>query len=115
MHELSIAHSIVSTAVEAARNAGVSDVRSVTLQLGELSGVVDEALTFGYEIASAGTMLEGSKLEIERVKAKIWCEVCATERELAAPNRFRCVVCDTPSARLVAGRELQLVGLEYGS
>jgi hydrogenase nickel incorporation protein HypA/HybF len=115
MHELSIAHSIVSTAVKAAQDAGVTDVRLVSLQLGELSGVVDEALLFGYEVASVGTILEGTTLEIQRVAARIWCEVCDTERELAAPNRFRCVVCDTPSARLVAGRELQLVGLEYGT
>ena len=113
MHELSIAHSIVTTAIAAAEEAGVTDVRSVTLELGALSGVVDDALQFGYEVASAGTMLEGTALQIERVPVRIWCEVCEAERELSAPTRFRCAECDTPSGRVVSGRELQVVGLEY--
>ena len=56
MHELSIAHSLVETAVEAAEKAGARRVTRVSLRLGALSGVVRNALEFGYEIAAQSTL-----------------------------------------------------------
>ncbi|MEL6149386.1 MAG: hydrogenase maturation nickel metallochaperone HypA, partial [Chloroflexota bacterium] len=50
MHELSIAYSLVNTAEAAARDAGVTAVSRVYLQLGAISGVVHDALLFSYDI-----------------------------------------------------------------
>ena len=61
MHELSIAHSLVESAVDAAEKAGARRVTRVHLRLGALSGVVRNALEFGYEITTQGTLLEGSE------------------------------------------------------
>jgi hydrogenase nickel incorporation protein HypA/HybF len=112
MHELSVATALVAQAERAAREAGADRVTVVHLQLGRLSGLVPESLTFGYEIACQGTVLEGSRLEIERVEPVIWCSPCQANVTLASPNRFRCPTCDTPSAEVVAGRELHLRSLE---
>ncbi len=61
MHELAIAESVVSSVLERTGEQSVSVVR---LRVGRLSGVVPDALTFCFELATAGTALEGASLEI---------------------------------------------------
>ena len=61
MHELAIAESVVSSVLERTGDSRVSVVR---LRVGRLSGVVPDALTFCFELAAAGTTLEGATLEI---------------------------------------------------
>ena len=65
MHELAIAESVVATVLERTGGRQVSVVR---LRVGRLSGVVPDALTFCFELATAGTPLEGATLEIEEVQ-----------------------------------------------
>jgi hydrogenase nickel incorporation protein HypA/HybF len=113
MHELSIAHGLVSAAVAAADREGISHVESVQLRLGVMSGVVADSLLFGYDVATAGTLLEGSTLQIEPVEVAIWCPTCQAEKEIVEEYHFVCPDCDTPSGRLVRGREIQIVSLEY--
>jgi hydrogenase nickel incorporation protein HypA/HybF len=112
MHELAIAQQLVSIAEEAAREAGASRVETVYLRLGDLAGVVREALDFAYEIASARTRLEGSRLVIERVPVRVHCEACDLEGPPLAPERLRCARCEKPTPRIVAGRELLIRAIE---
>ena len=112
MHELSIARNLVVLAEETARSANADRVVAVRIRVGALSGVAAEALVFGYDVATEGTLLQGSSLEIERVPVAIFCESCAEERELEGIRSFRCPVCDAPSGRLVRGKELEMVSLE---
>ena len=113
MHELSIALSLVEMASSAATNAGVSHVQSVHLRLGALSGVVKEALLFGFEIATADTPLAGAKLIIEEVPVQVYCAQCAAPALLPDMQHFCCPRCHTPTSQILAGRELELVALEY--
>lgn len=112
MHELSVATALVAQAEKAARAAGVEHVVAVRLRLGRLSGLVPESLVYSFEIASAGTTVAGARLDIERVEPMIWCPQCEAAVTLASPTRFRCPRCDTPSADVLAGRELELRSLE---
>src|SRR4029450_4756783 len=61
MHELAIAESIVQ-AVQS--RIGDRPGRSVHLQVGQLSGVLTDALTCALELAASGTPLEGAELLI---------------------------------------------------
>jgi hydrogenase nickel incorporation protein HypA/HybF len=112
MHELSIAYSLVELASESARGAGATKVRSLHLRLGALSGVVRGALEFSYEIATAGTPLEGSKLIVTELPVRVYCASCEVEVELASVQRFRCPKCDTPSGDVRQGRELEVESIE---
>lgn len=113
MHELSIAHSLVDLAGDAAARAGVERVSVVHLRLGALAGVVRDALEFSFEVASVGTPLAGARLAIEAVPVRVFCPRCEAEAELADVQQFRCPRCGTPTAQVLAGRELELVALEY--
>lgn len=113
MHELSIAYSLVQAADDAARAAGVQQVSIVHLRLGALSGVVKDALLFSYDIATDGTFLEGSRLQIEDVPVVVYCPQCAAERTLTSVQLFRCPVCQTATGDIRQGKELEIVSLEY--
>ncbi len=112
MHELSIAYSLVELASQSAHDAGATRVRAVHLRLGALSGVVRGALEFGYEIATADTLLAHSQLHVKELPVHIYCASCQEVVELHSVQRFRCPLCDTPSGDIRQGRELEIESIE---
>lgn len=111
MHELSIAASIVDLAQEEAAHRGVR-VLAVHLQLGPLAGVVREALLGSFEIAAAGTPLEGSRLLIEQTAIVVYCPECRMRRIVPTLQWLRCPECGTPTPDVLEGAELQVTALE---
>jgi hydrogenase nickel incorporation protein HypA/HybF len=67
VHELSIAMSLVELACEEKEKRQLPRVQAVHLRLGLLSGVVREALVFSFDVASAGTSIEGAALRVEEM------------------------------------------------
>ncbi|MCZ2148599.1 MAG: hydrogenase maturation nickel metallochaperone HypA [Bryobacterales bacterium] len=112
MHELSIAHGLVEAASEAAREAGAVKVNEVRVRIGALSGVVASALLFCYDIAAAGTPLQGARLLITELPVVVYCPHCEAEVELPSIQLFCCPVCDTPAAAIRQGREMEIESLE---
>lgn len=114
MHELSLSYSLVNNVLEAIGEDAIH-VDSLTLRLGELSGVDRSALEFTFPIAASGTMLEGANFLIESVPVTIYCSSCDAVAPLASIQSFRCPTCNTPSADIRSGRELDLVRIEYST
>jgi hydrogenase nickel incorporation protein HypA/HybF len=112
MHELSIALGMIEVASEEVIRRGNPRVHAVHLKIGELSGVVKDALLFSYEIASKDTLLEGSRLEIETVPVVIFCSQCQIEQTLTSLQLFACSICGRLSGDIRRGKELELVALE---
>ena len=111
MHELSVALSLIDAVEEEAqRHSG--RVQAVHLKLGPLSGVVKEALLSAFEIARAGTTVEGARLVIEEAPIVIYCPRCQARQPVASMQWFCCPACDTPASEVVQGKELELVALE---
>ena len=111
MHELSIAMSIVDSALEEAERRDVT-VDAVHLEVGPLSGVVADALLFSYEIACSGTALEGSKLVIREVPIEVYCPACESSRTLNSMQWFCCPQCGSPTSDVIHGKELAITALE---
>jgi hydrogenase nickel incorporation protein HypA/HybF len=112
MHELSIIQSVVSTVTEAMATHPDVRICTVRLKVGVLSGVVENALQFVYDVATEGTMLAGSRLEVVHEPVKIFCSQCGEIRELVGVQSFRCPVCGTPSYDIRQGRELEVESVE---
>jgi hydrogenase nickel incorporation protein HypA/HybF len=112
MHELSIAMSMVEMAAEEAERRGGVQVSAIHLKLGDLSGVVKEALLFSYTLACEGTPLEGSRLVIEEVPVVVYCPACRAETALVSVQQFCCAACHAPTSQVVRGREPEVVALE---
>ncbi|MEU9175878.1 hydrogenase maturation nickel metallochaperone HypA [Streptomyces sp. NPDC048550] len=114
MHEMSIAMAVVAQVEEAAEAGGASAVTSVRLQVGELAGVVPDALAFCFELACAGTVLEGAELVTESVPARAHCRSCTGDWAVGMPPRLVCPGCgQATEVELLAGRELQILSVHW--
>jgi hydrogenase nickel incorporation protein HypA/HybF len=112
VHELSIANNLVSIALEHAQQSGDVRVKQINLRIGALSCVHRDALMFSFDLVTAGTPLAGAKLHITDVPIVIYCPKCASLRDLLGVQIFRCPVCQTPSADIRQGRELDIESIE---
>ncbi len=110
MHELAITQSVVDMVVE--RTAG-RPIECVRLQVGQLSGVVPEAIEFCYELVTAGTSLEGSVLEIEQTPGSAHCRTCAQDFHL--PDLILLCPCGSADVAVVTGHELQVLSVRLVS
>lgn len=111
MHELSLMESTVEIALEYAHREGIQKILQLNLRVGEMSGVVPEALEFAFDACTQGTIATGAKLQIELVPVLCYCKEC--DREFAPPDLiYACPNCGTISSKILQGRELQLISLE---
>ncbi|WP_431981216.1 hydrogenase maturation nickel metallochaperone HypA [Streptomyces qinglanensis] len=113
MHEMSIAMAVVCQVEEAARTHGAAGVETVTLQVGELAGVVPEALRFSFALACEGTVLSGAELVADQVPGRARCTSCAREWETGLPPRLGCPRCADSRTELLSGRELQIATVRW--
>jgi len=111
MHELSIAQSIMEIVAEHVPDDYQGSVKSITLKVGELSGVVVESLEFCFSAVTAGTRFEGAVLEVERIGLTARCEQCATVSPVSN-NAFICQACGSTQLTIISGRELQVSEIE---
>jgi len=112
MHELSIAMSIVESLEQEVKQRGCGPVEAVHIRIGGLSGVVPRALRSAYEMAVERTPFANSRLVIEEVPIVIYCAGCGRSRVVEWPGEFFCPECNTQSAEVVSGRELEIFALE---
>lgn len=111
MHELGLTQHLVEIAEGAARANGATLVRTVTVEIGALAGVVPESVEFCYEACSRGTLLEGSRLEILFVPGRGRCYDCNNECSLDTYT-VACPHCGGFSLERVQGEELRVVAVE---
>jgi len=107
MHELSIAESVVEAVLE---RTGDRHVRTVRLQVGRLCGVVPDALMFCFELATAGTALEGAALEIDNPSGRAHCREC--DADFILPDLILLCDCGSADVEVTAGRELHVMSVE---
>lgn len=108
MHELSIVQSVVDLCEN---SAGGCPVTSVTMELGELSGVIPEAIEFCFDACVKGTLLEGAKLVIHRIPATGACYQCNTVFSMHTCYD-PCPACGSHLVTMTAGEELRVKELE---
>lgn len=111
MHETGIAAEILDIAEREAARLGAAGVASVTVRVGELSGVAPDALVFAFEALCAGTGAAGARLNIERVPVRARCQACGLESMPETELVLWCAGCGAV-LEIVAGQELQVECLE---
>jgi len=111
MHEWSLACALVRSAEEEARRRGAISVHAVTVSVGFLTGVVPELLRRSYDMAVAGTLLEGAPLLIRMEPVSARCPACKKESTFEG-FALLCPACGTSGLEVVAGDEIFLRGLD---
>ena len=109
MHELSIARAVVRSVVDALPDPH-SRVAGVRLRVGALSGVLPSAVAFAYDVATQGTPLAGSTLQIQTAPVTVRCPACGVQ-ELADLRAFVCPVCGRPCGDVTGGDELEITAV----
>lgn len=108
MHELSIAQSVLEVAT---RHAAGRPVRAVELRVGHLRQVVPDSLEFAWQLVSDGSPLEGARLEIEPVPARVGCRDCGEVSEVDG-FPLACGRCGGLGVEVLGGEELLVDALE---
>ena len=106
MHELGITRNIVAIVSDAAKGRRV---RRVTLEVGELSGVMTDAIAFCFDVVAQGTVLEGAELDIQVVRGRARCSACGPS---STPPRFTPLALAARAAEQLQGEELNIKTME---
>lgn len=110
MHEISLMQNTLDIAIAQAQENKAAKIECLTLKIGELSGVIPEALEFAFEILIEGTMAGDAELEIEIIPVVCYCQIC--DRSFQPNNYiFACPQCQQISSNILSGRELDLASL----
>ncbi|WP_455502202.1 hydrogenase maturation nickel metallochaperone HypA [Gemmiger sp.] len=112
MHELGIVFHIIRTVEDVARQNNVARIRRVTLQLGEVSGVVESYLQDCWKWAAAkSAILPDAVLTVETIPAVTVCEDCGEQYPTVRFGRT-CPRCQSTRTHLVQGNEMLIKEIE---
>lgn len=107
MHELGLCSEMVHTLEELMDKEHLTEIHSVTVQIGEVTGVLPRYMMECWPAAIEGTRLDGSELKIDWVNAKGMCRHCDTEF-LVSQNKGHCPKCGSEDYDLETGFEFEI-------
>jgi hydrogenase nickel incorporation protein HypA/HybF len=110
MHERSLVKSLLRQIEEIAQRHRASQVTSVSVEIGPLSGVEAECVRLAYEELREGTCCEQALLVIEPSGLVIRCRECKLESQLES-FLFRCECCGSGKVQLISGGTFRLLSI----
>ncbi|MCW2242676.1 hydrogenase maturation nickel metallochaperone HypA [Azospirillum canadense] len=111
MHELALSQGIIDVIRDQSAAQGFTRVKTVRLVIGALSHVEPDAIAFGFDAVSRGTVAEGAALEIERPPGEAFCLGCEKPVPLAERSD-PCPHCGGHQLVVTGGEELRVKELE---
>jgi len=111
LHELSIVETMVDMVMEKAREANAKKVLRVYLIIGELTGVLNDAVELYFAILTKDTIAAGAELFFQRPPTLVRCRNCSTEY---TPENMKivCPQCKEQKIEIISGRELYIDSLD---
>lgn len=111
MHEYSITQNIVSMALEKATAAKANKITRINMVIGDLSGIVDESVSFYFDFLTKNTLADGADLSFEKKPVVLRCRTCHAE---FTPNdhAWACPKCHEIGLEIISGRECYLESIE---
>lgn len=111
MHEMSLCESLVDIIRSEAASGQFRTVRRVVLEVGPLSSVEPEALRFGFDVITRGTLAEGAALDIVSPPALGHCLSCF--KEVTITSRLDpCPECGGTELQISGGDTLRIKEME---
>lgn len=112
MHELGIVFHIADSLLAVGRENNLTSISSVTIELGEVSGVVDSYLTDCWRwTAEKHDLLRGCKMLIETLPAVTLCESCGKTYPTVTYAKV-CPFCGSEKTHLKTGNEINIKEIE---
>ena len=111
MHEMSLAEGVVQLIEDSAKANHFTCVKTVWLEIGQLSGVEAEAVRFCFDAVAHGGVAEGAVLEIIETPGQGRCFDC--RKTVAVAARFEpCPLCGNYNVEVTGGTEMRVKELE---
>ena len=113
MHELGIVTHVIKTLTDVAAENRLTRIGSVTLEVGEVSGVINDLIEdcWDYMCSKKGPMFEGCKLILEVTPAVTWCNSCEKPYPTVRYGRT-CPYCGSGETWLLHGNECTIKEIE---
>ncbi len=111
MHEMSLVEGVRQLIEDAAVREGFSRVRSVRVEIGQLSGVERAAFEFCFELAMQESIAAGARLDIVATPGRGRCLQCGQEGVLAQVYD-PCEHCDGYPVETIGGTAMRVIDLE---
>lgn len=112
MHELGLVFALQDLLEEVAAEQDLTRIYKVTVDLGQVSGVVVEQLTDAWNWAvRKSDLLRGCQLEVLEVEAVTVCNVCGRTYPTVPQGRI-CPHCGSADTVLLRGNEFEVASVE---
>ena len=107
MHEIGIVRQLVRTVTDFASQNGVTDIREVVVDCGELSLVIPEYVEELYPPVAKGSILEHAKLTIRIVPGMAECDACDEIFNVIECKGY-CPSCGSFEKTVLSGRDFTI-------
>lgn len=112
MHELGVVFQVIKQVENIGVENRLEEVASVTLEIGEVSGVIHEYLTDCWKWAiKKSELLQNTELKIETIDAVTFCEDCKKTYQTVEYGKI-CPNCQSEHTYLVQGNEFLIKEIE---
>ena len=112
MHELGLVNYVVKQVTEIAEENHVQRICSVTLEFGEVSGIVTSYLNSYWDwYTKKFPLFEGAKLICETIPAITWCDDCKKTYPTVQYGKI-CPYCGSGRTWLQQGNEMNIKQIE---
>lgn len=112
MHEMGIVFHIMDMVEETAAEQDLEKILSVTLELGEVSGVIFSYMSDLWEwCAAKKELFSGSVLKMEEIHAITICNTCGKTYD-TVPQGRTCPYCGSEDTVLMTGNEIIIKEIE---
>jgi len=111
MHELAITQSLFDIVLKEAEKEKAHKVESITLVIGEMTGVVNDSVQFYLDLMTPNTIAAGAKVIFKSVPVTVKCRGCGKISELK-PYDYQCPFCEATSLEVISGKELLVESIE---
>lgn len=113
MHELGVVFHVIKKVEEVALENDITEIASVTLEVGEVSTVIEEYLQkcWKWSIAKREEFIQHAELIVEKIPAVTYCEACEGTYATVEYGKL-CPHCGSEKTYLLQGNEFNIKEIE---
>lgn len=113
MHELGIVFRVIQMVEEVAAENSLTEIESVTLELGEVSTVIESYLQncWKWAVAKCSEIMKEARLCVETIPAVTYCEGCRQTYGTVEHGKV-CPYCGSEQTYLLQGNEFNIKEIE---
>jgi hydrogenase nickel incorporation protein HypA/HybF len=108
---MSIVFNLISIVKEEMLKNNAAALLSVRVKIGEMSGIVPEALKTCFNIVIAESNMKGAELKIDMAPLAGYCRKCKEDFDVT-DYIFICPECDSTDIDIISGREMNVIEIE---